>query len=102
MNNVEKFKRIKAFVFDVDGVLCNQHIFVFENGQVMRQLHQKDLTALEIAIQQEYKIAFISGGNLTHLTPTFKELGITDIYHLSTDKKEDYLEFTNIHDLQDT
>ncbi len=102
MNNVEKFKKIKAFVFDVDGVLCNQHIFVFENGQIMRQLHQKDLTALKIAIQHEYKIAFISGGNLTHLTPTFKDLGITDIYHLSRDKKEDYQEFTNIHDLEDT
>ena len=47
MNNVEKFKQIKAFVFDVDGVLCNQHIFVFENGQIMRQLYQKDIVALK-------------------------------------------------------
>jgi len=101
MNNIEKFKQIKAFVFDVDGVLCNQHIFVFENGQLMRQLYQKDLVALRIAIHEGFKIAIISGGNLTHLSPTFKELGIKDIFHLSRDKKEDYLEFLDKHDLDD-
>jgi len=101
MNNIEKFRKIKAFVFDVDGVLCNQHIFVFENGQVMRQLHQKDLTALRIAKEEGFEIAIISGGNLNHISPTFKEMGITNIFHLSRDKKEDYLEFIALYDLAD-
>ncbi len=101
MNNIEKFRKIKAFVFDVDGVLCNQHIFVFENGQIMRQLHQKDLTALRIAKEQGYEVAIISGGNLGHISPIFKDMGITNIFHLSRDKKEDYIEFINLYELED-
>ncbi|MFK7981316.1 MAG: KdsC family phosphatase [Saprospiraceae bacterium] len=97
MNNLEKFRRVKAFVFDVDGVLTDHSIFVFENGKIVRKLNNKDLIALRKAVENKYKIAIISGGSLSELTPIFKEIGITDIYEKTRDKKAAYDEFKTIY-----
>jgi len=99
MNNLEKFRRVKAFVFDVDGVLTDHSIFVFENGKIVRKLNDKDLIALRKAIEHKYKIAIISGGNLNGLAQIFKEIGITDLYEKTRDKKAAYDEFKSIYDI---
>ena len=101
MNNLEKFRRVKAFVFDVDGVFTDHSIFVFENGKIVRKLNDKDLIALRKAIENGYKIAIISGGSLNGLAPIFKEVGITHLYEKARDKKEAYDEFKNIHEIND-
>ena len=99
MNNLEKFRRVKAFVFDVDGVLTDHSIFVFENGRIVRKLNDKDLIALRKAIEHKYKIAIISGGSLNGLAPIFKDIGITDIYEKARDKKAAYDEFKTIYEI---
>lgn len=99
MNNLEKFRRVKAFVFDVDGVLTDHSIFVFENGKIVRKLNDKDLIALRKAIDNKYKIAIISGGSLNGLSAIFKEIGITDIYEKTRDKKAAYDEFKTIYEI---
>ncbi len=101
MNNLEKFRRVKAFVFDVDGVLTDHSIFVFENGQIIRKLNDKDLTALQKATDNKFKVAIISGGSLNGLAPIFKGLGITDIYEKIRDKKAAYDEFKYAHQIDD-
>ena len=72
MNNLEKFRRIRAFVFDVDGVLTDHSVFVFESGRIVRKLDDRDLFAMKMAIQQGFPIAIISGGGLSGLNETFK------------------------------
>ena len=99
MNNLEKFRRVKAFVFDVDGVLTDHSIFVFENGKIVRKLNDKDLIALRKAVEHKYKIAIISGGSLNGLAPIFKEIGITDLYEKARDKKVAYDEFKTIYEI---
>ena len=101
MINLENFSKIKAFVFDVDGVLTNSNLFIFQNGQIIRQLNEKDLTALKMAIQNQYKIAVISGGGLDGLTTTFQQIGINDIFERSGNKKIDYETFKHTYDLDD-
>jgi len=101
MNNLEKFRRVKAFVFDVDGVLTDHSIFVFENGKIVRKLNNKDLIALRKAINNGFKIAIISGGGLDSLTPIFKSVGITDIHAKARDKKEIYDRFKAAYDIDD-
>lgn len=100
MNNLEKFRRIKAFVFDVDGVLTDHSIFVFENGKIVRKLNDKDLIALRKAIDNKFKVAIISGGSLNGLAPIFKEIGITDLYEKTRDKKVAYDEFKTIYKIE--
>lgn len=99
MNNLEKFRRVKAFIFDVDGVLTDHSIFVFENGKIVRKLNDKDLVALRKAIDNKYKVAIISGGSLNGLAPILKEIGITDIYEKTRDKKEAYDEFKELYEI---
>lgn len=101
MNNLEKFRRVKAFIFDVDGVFTDHSIFVFENGKIVRKLNDKDLIALRKALEHGFKVALISGGSLNSLGPIFKEVGITDIYEKIRDKKEAYDRFKYTYDIDD-
>ena len=101
MNTLEKFRRIKAFIFDVDGVLTDHSVFLFENGKIVRRLNERDLFALKKAVDNKFKVAIISGGNLSGLIPTFKALGITDIFEKQGDKKEAYDTFKYSYELDD-
>ena len=44
MSYLDHFSTIKAFVFDVDGVLTNGQVVLLPDGQQMRQMHSKDGT----------------------------------------------------------
>ena len=41
MSYLDLFGSIKAFVFDVDGVLTNGQVVLLPDGQQMRQMHSK-------------------------------------------------------------
>ncbi len=55
------FQNIKTFVLDVDGVLTDSTIYVFDNGEQVRRMNIKDGYALQLAIKKGYKILIISG-----------------------------------------
>jgi len=58
----DKFKQVKAFVFDVDGVLSDGNILVTEQGDQLRSFHIKDGYAMQLAIKRGYPMAVITGG----------------------------------------
>ena len=41
INYKEKFKNIKNFVFDVDGVLTNGGLYILPSGEFMRKMNAK-------------------------------------------------------------
>ena len=53
---------IKAFVFDVDGVLSPGTVPMSADGLPMRMVNVKDGYALQLAVKHGYKIAIITGG----------------------------------------
>ena len=68
-------KKIKALVFDVDGVLSCDVIPLHPNGDPMRTVNIKDGYALQLAVKKGYHVAIITGGyteavpvSYTHLT----------------------------------
>lgn len=61
---LEKFKTIKTFVFDVDGVLTNGTLLILNDGQMARQMNIKDGYALQLAIKKGYRVVIISGRNI--------------------------------------
>lgn len=71
---------IKAFVFDVDGVLSPATIPLGESGVPMRMVNIKDGYALQLAIKHGYQIAIITGADSQAIRVRFEGLGITDIY----------------------
>jgi 3-deoxy-D-manno-octulosonate 8-phosphate phosphatase (KDO 8-P phosphatase) len=65
MNLIEKFKLITTFILDVDGVLTDGTVYVFDSGEQVRRMSIKDGFALQLAIKKGYRILVISGGQLT-------------------------------------
>ena len=53
INYKEKLKKIKAFVFDVDGVLTNGDLLISESGELLRTMNVKDGFAMKYAIDNE-------------------------------------------------
>jgi len=79
-NFKEDLKNIKAFIFDIDGVLSRQTISMDINGQPMRTVNIRDGYALQLAVKKGYKIAVISGGNSEPFKKRLQALGIEDVF----------------------
>ena len=87
-NLIENFKRVKAFIFDIDGVLTNGQVLVTEEGHMLRSMNIKDGYALQHAVKQGYPIAIISGGKGSGILERLKGLGIQYIYLGQSHKME--------------
>ena len=95
----EKLKNIKAFVFDVDGVMTEGSVFATEDGQFLRTFNIKDGFAIQHAKKLNYPIAIISGGNSQGITRRFEALGLTDIHVGQQHKKAAFESFINKYNL---
>lgn len=100
MNILEQFKLITTFVFDVDGVLTDGTLFVFDDGQFVRRMHIKDGFALQLAVKKGYRVVIISGGTSDAVTDRLHRLGIKDVFMQVTDKKNRLAEYVEQHNLQ--
>ncbi len=97
---LNKLSQIKAFIFDVDGVLTDGTVHVTETGEQLRRFSIKDGYALQLSVKRGFPIAIISGGRSQSVVSRLKGLGIQDIY-IGVDIKTDaFEEFLLIHDLQ--
>ena len=85
-------RKIRAFVFDVDGVLSREVIPLHPNGDPMRTVNIKDGYALQLAVKKGYEVAIITGGYTEAVKIRFERLGVKHIYMRSAVK---------IHDLED-
>jgi len=83
-------KKIKAFIFDVDGVLSCQTIPLSSEGEPLRTANIHDGYALNLAVKCGYGVAIITGGNTRAVRVRYESLGITDIYMKSSIKINDY------------
>ena len=63
MNLLDSFKPITTLIFDIDGVLTDGSVMVFETGEQVRQMNVRDGYALQLAVKKKYNIVVISGGN---------------------------------------
>lgn len=81
-------KKIKAFVFDVDGVLSPSTVPIGDDGQPERMANIKDGFALQLAIKCGFRIAIITGGKSEVVRLRYNSLGIEDVY-LGAGKKID-------------
>jgi 3-deoxy-D-manno-octulosonate 8-phosphate phosphatase (KDO 8-P phosphatase) len=98
----KKLHRIKAFAFDVDGVLTDGQVQVSEGGDLLRSYNSKDGLAIREAIEAGYPIAIITGGSSATIVRRFTILGVrdTDIYLRSRNKAPDFLHFCQTCRLQ--
>lgn len=99
MSLPDSFKDISTFVLDVDGVLTNGMVYVFDDGQQVRQMNIKDGYALQLAVKRGYRVLVLSGGNSPAVTKRLNRLGITDIFMGVLEKHSVLLEYMEKNNL---
>src|SRR5665213_720118 len=86
-NLLESFQSISCFIFDMDGVLTDGHVLVFESGEQVRRMSVKDGFALQLAVKKNYKVVVVSGGDGKGAKKRLLKLGIQNVFLGVTDKK---------------
>lgn len=95
----EIMPQITTFIFDVDGVLTDGTVYVFENGELVRHMNIKDGYALKTAVDAGFNVCIISGGSNEGVRTRLKKLGLKDIYLGAHNKVEQYYEIMDMYDL---
>lgn len=84
----ERLKQIKAFIFDVDGVLSLDTSPLDESGDPVRTANVKDGFAIRYALKCGFQVAIVTGANTQRVKLRYKKLGVEHIYLNSFDKIE--------------
>lgn len=79
-NFKEDILKVRAFVFDCDGVLTDGSIITLPSGEALRSYNVKDGFAIALAVKKGYPVSVISGGVGEAMEQRFKRLSITDCY----------------------
>ena len=101
-NFKEDLVRVKAFVFDIDGVLSLQTIGLNAFGVPGRTVNLRDGYAIQLAVKKGYKIGIISGSRSKEYQKRLKRLGVTDIYLNSRTKTDHFNNFIKKHNLNES
>jgi 3-deoxy-D-manno-octulosonate 8-phosphate phosphatase (KDO 8-P phosphatase) len=88
MTLLERFQKIRLFVFDVDGVLTDGSLYVFADGEQVRMMNIKDGFALQLAVKKGYRLLVISGSFSEGVARRMEKLGITEVFMKVGDKKQ--------------
>lgn len=95
------FKDIKAFAFDIDGVVTDGGILADTEGELYRTFDAKDGFAVRMASMNGFFLAVITGGRSGSIRARFRTNGIPveDIYLGSRNKIEDFEDFCVRHSI---
>lgn len=98
----DRFGKIRAFAFDVDGVLTDGGILADLSGELYRTFDSKDGFGLRMASMHGYRLAIITGGRSESIRKRFRTCGVKaeDVYLGSRDKMEDFTDFCRRYGLQ--
>jgi 3-deoxy-D-manno-octulosonate 8-phosphate phosphatase (KDO 8-P phosphatase) len=99
-NFKEDLARVKAFVFDIDGVLSLQTINLNSFGVPNRTVNLRDGYAVQLAVKKGYLVAVISGSNSKEYLKRLKQLGVKDVYLNSRSKLDHFNDFLKKHNLE--
>ncbi|MBN1463862.1 MAG: HAD-IIIA family hydrolase [Paludibacteraceae bacterium] len=94
-NFKELLPKVKAMIFDVDGVLSTATILLYQNGEPMRTINTKDGYALHYAVLKGFPVAIITGGKTEAVRIRFEDLGIQDVHthvHMKVEKFNEFID----------
>lgn len=99
MNGNLLFNPIKAFVFDLDGVMTDGSLIIHPGGEFIRTMDIKDGYALQLAVKKGYRVAVISGSFSQPCMDRLHYLGITDVWMKAKDKLAVLNEYLSANEL---
>ncbi len=94
-------QKIRAIVFDLDGVLSCSTIALDLEGTPLRTVNIKDGYAIQLAMKMGLRIAIISGCKIEAVRTRYEGLGMEDIYLGAAVKIKTYEEFKSKYGLED-
>lgn len=95
-----KLNKIKAFAFDVDGVLTDGKITFLSDSAVARTVFARDAHAIQHAVKNGYIVVIISAAKDEVLRSRYLRLGMQEVYLASTDKEITLKEFAAVYQLE--
>ncbi|MGZ8226630.1 MAG: 3-deoxy-manno-octulosonate-8-phosphatase KdsC [Methylococcaceae bacterium] len=77
---LEKAKKLKLLILDVDGVLTDGKLFFDDKGYEYKSFHARDGHGIKLLRQTGVDVAVISGRKSTSVALRMKSLGIEHVY----------------------
>lgn len=93
--------KIKAIIFDIDGVLSSETITLSSEGVPLRTVNIKDGYAIQLAMKLGLRIVILTGANVVSVRVRYEGLGVEDIYMGCAVKIETYNRFLEKYGLTD-
>lgn len=90
MNQLEKFRSVKTFLFEISGVITTKQVLINSKGEWLNKLSIRDLFAMEKAVEAGFRIGIISHGKMKGLKKRLEKIGIKDFYLNVSDKLPAY------------
>ena len=94
-------KKIRAIIFDIDGVLSSETITLSAEGDPLRTVNIKDGYAIQLAMKLGLRIVILSGAWVQSIRKRYEYLGVEDIYIGCAVKIETYENFLRQYGLKD-
>lgn len=98
---VDKLKKIKLLLLDVDGVLTDGRIVYDNQGNELKAFDVKDGHGLKLVQRAGIKVGIITGRKSDVVTRRAAELGIDILYQGALNKLEPYREILSAEGLTD-
>lgn len=93
--------KIRALIFDIDGVLSCETVTMSLDGEPVRTVNIKDGYAIQLAQKVGLRIVILTGGNTPCIKARYERLGVEDIYMKCAVKIKTYDEFLSKYGLND-
>lgn len=88
MQLLSRFKLIKTFIFDVDGVLTDGGVLLDNENNWLRKMNTKDGYALQLAVKCGFRVIVISGSDSLPVKDRLNRLGVSEVFMKISDKEK--------------
>ncbi len=101
LNLVEKAKKVKLLILDVDGVMTDGSIILDNSGNEFKVFHVRDGHGIKMLVRAGINVAIITGRESQVVERRAGELGIADVYQNYLKKIEAYEKLKEKYSLKD-
>lgn len=85
---IEKAKKLKLLILDIDGVLTDGRLFFDQQGTEYKCFHARDGHGIKLLLQTGVEVAAISGRQSNATAARMQDLGIKHVYQGYKNKLE--------------
>jgi 3-deoxy-D-manno-octulosonate 8-phosphate phosphatase (KDO 8-P phosphatase) len=98
---LERAKRIRLVIFDVDGVLTDGSLYLGDDGQEYKAFHSRDGHGMKMLQRSGVTVAIITGRSSEVVRMRMESLGIEHVYQGRREKLPAYEDVKRTLGLQD-